>query len=88
MSTNYLFDTIYNVFQDELIGKYQAQTVRAVDTLITSRRSFSEIHQDSRSNTVENRSQFLNLFEEVNKAEPIPETLKAVNAYINALAAK
>lgn len=88
MPTNYLFETIYTTFNNELSKNYEAQACEAVDTITSGKLYFSKmVMEPDDYNEVEVRTQFKELFNTVNSVSPIPETIKAVAVFIKSLEA-
>ena len=85
MSTNTLFETLYQLLVEETQDKYLSQSVEAMDTLLQNKDTFSNLHRETSQNTKENREQFLALFQEINAAEVIPETMKALGVFLESL---
>lgn len=86
MSTNTLLETIFSTLKNETIGKYKAQSVKEIDILYTNKATYSNFINSPKFNTEENRNEFLGLFQAINSAEEIPETMLAITTFVTSLA--
>jgi hypothetical protein len=82
MSTKALYDKLFETFEEETSNKIEALTCKEIDHVINNKKSLTcgyiEHYSDYSKGVFE---MYEKMFYIVNKASPIPETLKYFEAY-------
>lgn len=85
MSTEYLYETIFQLLEQDLAGDYLAQSCPSLDELINNKDNYSSLYRETSFNTEQNRGELKALFSSIDAVSPITETMKALNVFIASL---